>query len=109
LLSASNNGSKQSQAAWWFPVQPGNYQVYVTWQPGSTESATANFDVYNALAYLSTGTVDERNAPSGVTDQGVVWQSLGTFTMTSNVLHVSIWNSASDGPISVDGVRIVPA
>ena len=43
-----------------------------------------------------------------MTDQGVVWQSLGTFTMTSNVLHVSIWNSSSDGPINVDGVRIVP-
>ena len=43
-----------------------------------------------------------------MTDQGVAWQSLGIFTMTSNVLHVSTWNSPTDGAICVDGVRIVP-
>ncbi len=108
LLSNSPNGSEQSQAAWWFPCQPGTYEVDVTWQPGSTYSQKVGFDVYNALTYISTGVVNERNAPSGVTDQGVVWQSLGVFTMTSNVLHVSIWNSETDGAINVDGVRIVP-
>ena len=108
LQSNSATGSEQSQAAWWFPCQPGNYQVYVTWVPGSSDSQAASFDVYNALTYISSGVVNEQNAPSGITDQGVVWQSLGTFTMTSNVLHVSIWNSQTDGPINVDGVRIVP-
>ena len=52
--------------------------------------------------------VNEQNAPVGTTDQGVAWQSLGTFTMTSNVLHISTWNSPTDGSICVDGFRIVP-
>jgi hypothetical protein len=38
----------------------------------------------------------------------VVWQSLGTFTMTGDVLRVSTWNSQTNGATGVDGVRIVP-
>jgi hypothetical protein len=108
MVSNSANGSEQSQAAWWFGVQPGQYQVFVTWVPGSNLSPTTPFDVYNALTYISEATVDEQDAPVGVTDQGVVWQSLGTFTMTSNVLHVSTWNSQTNGAMNVSGIRIVP-
>ncbi len=108
MVSDTANGSKQSQAAWWFPVQPGQYEVDVTWAPGSNLSPTAPFDVYNALTYISEPTVDETKAPVGVTDQGVVWQSLGTFTMTSDVLHVSTWNSQTNGAMCVNGIRIVP-
>jgi len=28
--------------------------------------------------------------------------------MTSNVLHVSTWNSQTNGAMNVDGIRIVP-
>ena len=108
LVSNSAPGSTQSQAAWWFPCRPGQYDVQVTWQPGGNDSQAAGFNVYNALDFIRQVPVNERNAPSGATDQGVAWQSLGVFTMTSNVLHVSIWNNAVDGPICVDGIRIVP-
>ena len=108
LVSNTAAGSTQSQAAWWFPCRPGMYDVQVAWQPGSTYSQNAGFDVYNALTWIKQSVVNERNAPVGVTHQGVTWQSLGVFTMTSNVLHVSMWNSAADGAIRVDGVRIVP-
>ena len=108
LVSTGTNGSKSSMAAWWFPCRPGQYDVQVTWPAGSNLSQNAGFDVYNALSWISQTVIDERNAPSGVTDQGVAWQSLGVFTMTSNVLHVSTWNSPADGPICADGIRIVP-
>jgi hypothetical protein len=112
LVSNTANGSKASQAAWWFPCQPGQYEVDVTWQSGSKYSQSVGFDVYNGGTYpgawIKTCTVNEQNAPVGVTDQGVVWQSLGVFTMTTDVLHVSLWNSETDGAICVDGVRIVP-
>jgi hypothetical protein len=108
LVSNTTNGSESSQAAWWFPCRPGVYEVDVTWQAGSGDSQNVGFDVYNASKWLTTATVNEQNAPSGTTDQGVVWQSLGDFTMTSNVLHVSTWNSPTDGAISISGVRIVP-
>ncbi len=96
LVSNTANGSEQSMAAWWFACQPGQYEVDVTWQPGG-RSQSAGFDVYNALSWIKQVVVNEQNAPVGVTDQGVTWQSLGVFTMTSNVLHVSIWNSETDG------------
>ncbi len=107
-IAGSNPPDYPSQAAWWFPFQPGNYQVYATWVPGNNLSSTARLDVYNALTYISTSTVNEQNAPVGVSDQGVVWQSLGVFTMTSDVLHISTWNSQTNGAINVDGIRIVP-
>jgi hypothetical protein len=108
LVSNTPNGSKQSQVAWWFPCRPGQYEVDVTWVSGASYSTNIGFDVYNGLKWLKTATVNEQNAPVGATDLGVVWQSLGTFTMTGNVLHVSTWNSPTDGAICVDGVRIVP-
>jgi hypothetical protein len=108
LVSNTANGSEQSQAAWWFPVQPGQYYVEVTWVSGGGLSSTTPFDVYNALTYISEPTVNEQTSPAGVTDQGVAWQSLGTFTMTSDVLHVSTWNSQANGAICVSGIRIVP-
>jgi hypothetical protein len=108
LVAGTSNGSENSQAAWWFPVQPGQYEVQVTWVAGSNLSATTPFDVYNALTYISEPTVDEQDAPVGITDQGVVWQSLGVFTMTSDVLHVSTWNSQTNGGMCVSGIRIVP-
>jgi hypothetical protein len=108
LVSNTANGSKQSEVAWWFPCRPGQYEVDVTWQPGANYSQNTPFDVYNALSWIKTATVNERNAPSGTMAQGVVWQSLGVFTMTSDVLHLSTWNSPTDGAIYVDGVRIAP-
>jgi subtilase family serine protease len=108
LVSSSANGSERSQAAWWFPVQPGEYEIYATWVPGSNLSPTVPLDVYNALTYISEASVNEQVAPVGVADQGMVWQSLGVFTMTSNVLHVSTWNSQTNGSMCVDGIRIVP-
>ena len=97
-----------SQAAWWFPCQPGQYEVDVTWQANASYSQSVGFDVYNGLKWIRRSRVNEQEAPSGTTDQGVVWQSLGVFTVTSNLLHVSTWNSPTDGAICVDGVRIVP-
>jgi hypothetical protein len=108
LVSSSANGSEQSQAAWWFPVQPGQYDVQISWVPGGNLSSSTPFDIYNASAYVCEPTVNEQNAPVGVTDQGVVWQSLGVFTMTSDVLHISTWNSQTNGAMNIDGIRIVP-
>jgi hypothetical protein len=108
LLSHANN-DEQSQASWWFPVRPGEYNVQVTWVPGSNLSPTTPFDVYdNAFGYLSEPMVNEQIAPVGTTDQGVVWQSLGVFTISSDILHLSTWNKESNGAILVSGVRIVP-
>ena len=108
LVSNSANGSEQSQAAWWFPCRPGKYEVQVTWQPGGNLSQSAVRRLQRADLDQRRRWSTSRMPPGALTDQGVVWQSLGIFTMTSNVLHVSTWNSPTDGAMCVDGVRIVP-
>ena len=108
LVRSSPNGNESSMAAWWFPCRPGNYEVDVTWQPGEHLSQSVPSTFTTPWAWIQQTVVNEQNAPVGATDQGVVWQSLGVFTMTGNVLHVSTWNSPTDGAICVDGVRIVP-
>jgi hypothetical protein len=108
MVSSSANGDKQSQAAWWFSCPPGQYEVDVTWQPGASYSQNVGFDVYDGQHWLGQSRVDEQDNPTGVDSQGVVWQSLGVFTATGNTLHVSTWNSATDGAICIDAVRIVP-
>ena len=108
LVSSTDNGSKPSQAAWSFPVRPGSYQVWATWQPGDNLSQTVGYDVYDSLSWTSQAVVNQRIAPTDVSDQGVGWKLLGTFSVASNVLHVSTWNSPADGAICADGIRIVP-
>ena len=95
-------------AAWWFSRRPDTLDVQVTWQPGNDLSTKVPLDIYNALTYILEPLLNEKKAPVGLTDQGVTWQSLGTFTMTSNVLHISTGNSPIDGAICVDGFRVVP-
>ena len=108
LVSNTANGSRSSMVAWWFPCRPGDYDVQVTWQPGSNLSASVPLDVYNGRTWIRQAVVNQQRPPTGVPDQGVTWQSLGVFTMTGNVLHVSTWNSPTDGAICADGIRIVP-
>jgi hypothetical protein len=109
LVSSSAAGSKQSQAAWWFPVQPGTYDVAVTWLAAGNLSRTVGFDVYDGLSWIQQVVVNQQVAPSDFTDQEVGWKRLGTFTITTNVFHISTWNSPTDGAVCADGIRIVPS
>ena len=108
LVSSSAIGSQQSQAAWWIPARPGTYDIQATWSAEGNLSNRVSFDLYDGAVWKTQAAVNQRNAPVGATDQGVTWQSLGSLTITGNVLHVSTWNSSTDGVICVDGVRIVP-
>ena len=109
LVSSSPMGSKQSMVAWWFPVQPGTYDVSVTWPAVGGLSASVGFDIYDLKTWLSQVVVNQQVAPSDFTDQGVAWKRLGTFTIATNVFHVSLWNSVLDGAICADAIRIVPS
>jgi uncharacterized protein YkwD len=107
LVSSSTPGSKSSQAAWWFPVRPGTYDIQVSWPVVSGLSATVGFDLYDGLKWKGQVKVNQQTAPSGTTDQGATWQDLGDLTVTTNNLHLSTWNLPTDGAICADAVRIV--
>ena len=102
-------GSGQSQAKWSFTqLQPGTYNVAVTWVPESNLSATVNYNVCNGSKTCQTVSVNQQYSPDDYTDQGVTWRRLGTFTITGTLLVVSAANSGSDGQICADAVRVSP-
>jgi hypothetical protein len=109
LVSSSANGSKASQAAWWAPVQPGIYDVALTWPAAGNLSRTVAFDIYDGSRWIQQVVVNQQAAPNDFTDQEVGWKRLGSFTLTSNALHVSTWNSPTDGAVCIDAMRVVPA
>jgi sugar lactone lactonase YvrE len=108
LVSNSTAGSKQSQVAWWFPCRPGTYDVAVTWPAASNLSSATSFDIYNGTTWIRGVAVNQKIAPSDFVDQGVGWYRLGVFTITTNVFHVSMWNSELDGAICADAIRLMP-
>jgi hypothetical protein len=106
-VSNTANGSTQSQASWTFSAQPGTYEIEVTWQAASNLSKAVPLDIYDGSTWKSQATVNEQNAPSGPTDQGVTWQSLGLLTISNSTLRISTWNKPSDGGVCIDAVRLV--
>jgi hypothetical protein len=111
LVSTSTAGSSHSMAIWSATVQPGRYDLAVTWTSGSNLSADATYAVYDVnWTLLGYGVMDQQVAPHQFTEQGVIWDRLGTFNLTTgSVLRVILWNSAGDGQVCADAVRIEPA
>ena len=89
-------------------MQPGAYAIAVTWQAADNLSATVQYAVYDGSKLIQQMSVDQQYAPDDFTDQGVAWRGLGTFTITGSSLHVAVCDSASDGPVCADAVRLVP-
>ena len=58
---------------------------------------------------LGSVSVSQKSAPSGLADDGISWQSLGSFTVSGTVLKVVLANTAADGQVSAEAVRLVPA
>jgi hypothetical protein len=110
LLSSSTAGTAHSMAIWTTNVQPGWYDLAATWTASGSLSAGAVYAVYDAnWNLLSYGIANQQTVPNQFTDQGVGWDRLGTFNVTSgNLLRVILWNSAADGQVCADAVRIEP-
>ncbi len=72
LISSGPAGSGQSQAKWSFTqLQPGTYDVAVTWVPGSSLSATVNYSVCDGSKTCQVVSVNQQYSPDDYTDQGV--------------------------------------
>ena len=81
-----------------------------TWTAASNLSANVVYAVYDAnFDLLGYGIVNQQAAPNQFTDQGSVWDRLGTFQVTTGtLLRVYVFNSAADGQVCADAVRIQP-
>ncbi len=99
------DGTKIAQ--WQFTeLQPGWYDVRVTWLPGAEFASDAPFAVLDGLDEVGTAVVNQQEAPTGEVFADKPWQSLGIFPISGNILNVQLNNSAGDKVIA-DGVRLV--
>jgi hypothetical protein len=96
-------------ATWTFAsVEPGWYQVLVTWSPAAGQATGASYAVYDDALRKSTISVNQSVAPAGPYFDGLRWRSLGTFLITSSVVMVKLTHSATQKrPVAADAARIV--
>jgi hypothetical protein len=98
-------GTGANVASWTFTVTPGQYDVSVTWSWLANHATNAPYTVLDGTTPLGTVLVNQQVAPSGISDQGVTWQDLGTFTVNSSQLVVQLSDNAN-GYVIADAVRI---
>ena len=99
------SGSGADIASWTFDVTPGEYQVAATWLPAINRATDAPYTVIDGDTALQTVTVDQELTPNDLSDQGVGWEILGTYTVSSDRLTVELSDVANQYVIA-DAVRI---
>ena len=100
-------GTGSSTANWNFVGVPaGTYQVFTRWSAFGNRATNAQYTVYDGSTALGTVSVNQQVAPAGDVSNGIVWQSLGTFTTNSASLRVRLSDNAN-GYLTADAVRIV--
>ena len=100
-------GNGSGAATWKFTgLLPGPYQVFTKWVPFSNRATNAPYTILNGSATLATVNVNQQLAPAGETDNGIVWQSLGTFSINTGSMTVRL-NDNANGYVIADAVRIV--
>jgi len=107
-LRLQNGGGVGDTAIWEFTaLQPGWYQVMVSFQHAGDKATNAPYAVYDGALLKGTVTLDQTVAPSGAVFEGVPWESLDTFSIAGDTLRVELSDYA-DGNIVADAVRLVP-
>ncbi len=105
MVHAPGNGT--GTATWTFNnVAPGSYQVFARWVAFSTFASNAPYTVFDGSTSLGTVQVNQQLAPVGDISDGVVWQSLGTFSSSNRTLKVQLSDNAN-GFVIADAIRIV--
>ena len=106
--TTTGSDTADSVASWMFDdVEPGRYRVSATWRPYAIGRASdAPYQIYAGNELLSTLRVDQRLAPAGFSDAGVMWQQIGgDFYVGDGSLTVKLSNQAN-GFVVADAVRI---
>jgi hypothetical protein len=102
-------GTGSNTANWQFSgLASGNYTVQVSWPSGTNRADNAAYQIYDGTKLLATVVVNQKASPTGTTVSGKVFQTLGTFAVTSGNLHVVLSDNA-DGSVFADAIRIVAA
>jgi hypothetical protein len=81
------------------------YTVGTTWTSFSNRSTAAPYSINWGGVSPTNVTVNQQQAPNDFSDQGALWETLGTFTLSGSTLTVTISGAAS-GNVIADAVRI---
>ena len=105
--AAAGNGN--ATASFTFSgLAPGSYQLFTRWVPSGNRATNTPFTIADGATVLSTQQINQQLTFNDATAAGVLWKSLGTFTISSGTARVSLSNNANNFVIA-DAVRIVSA
>ncbi len=100
-------GNGSATATWNFVGVPnGQYQIFARWSNFSNRATNAPYTILDLGVPVATVHVNQQLAPSGEYSNGYYWESLGTFSTTTNNLAVQLSNNAN-GYVIADAIRIV--
>ena len=89
-------GSGESTASWQFSDLPaGQYKIYATWPAADDQATNAPFTVYDGSSVAGTERVDQQIAPRDETADGMVWQLVGTYSISSGQMTVELSDDAN--------------
>ncbi len=109
MLDYAPAGSGSNTASWQLTgLAAGTYDVQMTWTAVANHASNATYSVYDGSTLLKAVTVNQQQAPSGITVNGSAFQSLGQFSITSGTLKVVLTDSAN-GYVIADALRVATA
>ncbi|MEZ6121780.1 MAG: hypothetical protein R3C49_01240 [Planctomycetaceae bacterium] len=94
-------------ARWTFDVAPGTYTVSATWFADSNfpEATDSPFKILDGSTPLLTVDLNQTLTPDDFNDAGSDWETMGTFSISSNQLVVELSDDANDHVLA-DAIRI---
>jgi hypothetical protein len=98
-------------ARWQFTSLPtGQYKVSATW-PGadaSLRATNAPFTIRDAIdgGILASASINQAPDPNDFSDQGSLWEDLGTVNITAGTLVVQLTNTGANNYVIADAIRI---
>ncbi len=102
-------GSGTAIATWSFSnLAAGQYRISATWNnPATNRANDAPYSIRETESgpSLLTTAVNQRLAPSGFSEGGVLWQDLGTVVISGDSLVIRLSNSTT-GLVTADAIRI---
>jgi hypothetical protein len=101
-----NGGGIGDNASFTFnDVQAGYYEVFATWGKQHDNATDTPFTIYDDTTSRGLVRKSQRIHPDDVILDGVRWESLGLFPITSGILKVMVTDD-SNGYVMADAIRI---
>jgi protocatechuate 3,4-dioxygenase beta subunit len=117
VAKTMGGGGGTSAATWTFSgLSSGKYEVFITFAGKGTYSSAAPFTVSNGSTSLGTIKVNESVLVTATPGQGLTqgsyggvgWVELGTYSISTGTLKVSLSNAATGNFVDADGALIIP-